>query len=584
MTSNRHNHVDVNLTTLQRRVRVALGQEPGDLLLAGGQVVNVFTLSVAPANVIIADGWIAGVGPYDWPARERIDLAGAAVLPGLIEAHIHVESSLLTPAELARLIVPHGTTTLIADPHEVGNVQGIAGIDLLLRASEGLPLDFFFMAPSCVPAIHWDDSGAKLGPDAVRELLTRPRVLGLAEVMDFPAVLHGSAPVLEKVRAAHERQRAVDGHAPALAGRDLLAYVAAGIRSDHESTTIEEAKAKAALGMLLQIREGSAGRNLDTFLPLLAGDELGDWCLCSDDIHPEDIRRLGHLEASLRRVVAAGCPAAKAVRHTTLLPARHYGLTDRGAVAPGYRADLLVVDNLRNFTPQLVLHHGQLVARDGQYLANVQPPSLPVINTVHLAPIDESAFRLSLSSDSFPVIRLVPGQLVTLCEPQTVACQDGVWTFDRSRDVVLAASIERHHATGRVGLGLVAGFGLRRGALGSSVAHDAHNLIVAGTNSRDLLACVRALQETGGGFVVVADGDIQARLPLPLWGLLATDSLETVCHRLQDLHHAARALGCPLDSPFGALSFLALPVIPALRVTDQGLFDVTKMEFVQSGP
>jgi len=572
----------VSLEALQRRIRVARGEEPGDRLLTGGRVVNVFTGQVQTANVVIADGWIAGVGPYDWKARETIALQGRAVMPGLIDSHMHLESTLLTPAELARLIVPRGTTATISDSHEVGNVLGVPGIELLIAASEGLPFDLFFVASSCVPAARWEDAGAVLGPDEVRRLLDHPRVLGLAEMMDVPAILRGDAWALEKVRAALACGRAVDGHAPAMSGRDLMAYIAAGIRSDHESGTVEEARAKAAWGMLVQVREGSIARNLDTLLPLLVAGELGDdWTLVTDDILPVDLRKHGHLDALLRRVVAAGVPAAVAVRHASLTPARHYGLADRGAVAPGYRADLVVVDDLRDFHVHLVLKNGRLVAREGTFIADLPVPSIPCANTIHLAPLDESAFRLPLSGPSCPVIRIQPGSLVTRRETQTVQRADGEWRWEPVRDVLLIASIERHKALGRVGLGLVAGFGFQRaGALGSSVAHDSHNLILAGTNPRDLLVCARALAECGGGFVVASGGAIRARLPLPLAGLLSLENEETVCRQLEEVESASRALGCNVPCPFGILSFLALSVIPELRITDQGLWDVVGQTFL----
>jgi len=570
-----------DLHLLQRRIRVARGLEPADLLLTGGQVVNVFTQRVEPAEIVVADGWIAGVGPQLGPAHHTIALAGRAVLPGLIDPHMHLESTLLIPAELARLIVPHGTTTMISDSHEVGNVLGVFGLDLLLSASRGLPLDILFMAPACVPATTGEDAGAVLGPPEVRALLTRPRILGLAEVMDVPAVLAGDPGILEKLRAALDRDRVVDGHAPALAGRDLMAYAAVGIRSDHEATTAEEGRARAALGLLVQVREGSIARNLDAILPALAAGELGDnWCLVTDDIFADELRHQGHLDGLLRRVVAGGVPPACAVRHATLVPARHYGLTDRGAVAPGYRADLVVVEDLRAFRPHLVLKAGQIVARDGQYLAEGSPSRLDTANTVRLAPLDESAFRLPLGEEICPVIRVVPDQVVTRREAQPVRRVDGCWSFDRARDLVLIASLERHRATGRIGLGLVGGLGVRAGALGSSVAHDSHNLIVAGAAARDMLACIRWLAESGGGFVVASEGEVRARLPLPFAGLLSLDGADAVCDQLEEVNQAARALGCGLASPFGTLSFLALPVIPEIRITDRGLFDVLAQQLI----
>lgn len=571
-----------DVARLQRRVRVALGLEPGDLLLRGGLVVNVFTGHVEAANVVVSDGWIAGVGPYEWHASETLPVEGRCILPGLLEAHMHVESTLLTPPELARLLAPHGTTTVIADPHEIGNVLGIPGIEMLLSASDGLPVDFFYMASSCVPCTAWEHAGAILGPADVERLLALPRILGLAEVMDFPAVLNADASMLGKVTAALRRGVAIDGHAPHLTGQRLVAYAAAGVTSDHESTTVEEALQKAALGMLVQVREGSAEHNLDTLLPLLVENRLGDWCLCSDDIHPDDLVARGHLDGLLRRVVAAGVPAARAIRHATLIPARHYGLHHRGAVAPSYRADLLVVDDLRQFHPQIVVKDGRIVARDGRCLPFHAANPIQPTNTVHLGPLSEASFELSLHSDDCPVIGLVPGQIVTRRETRTVHRESGRWAFDPNRDVLLVACVERHRATGAVGLGLVSGFGLRRrGALASSVGHDSHNVIVAGTDARDMLACVRKLAQTGGGWAVAVDGEVQACLPLPVAGLMSTEPVDVVCRGLDELHRVTRYLGCEMQYPFGNLSFLALPVIPELRITDQGLFDVSAQQFVR---
>jgi adenine deaminase len=574
-----------DLPALKRRVRVAQGLEPGDLVLTGGHIVNVFTQRIEPANIVIADGWIAGVGAFDWTAHESIDVTGKTVMPGFIDSHMHLESTLLTPAELARMIVPHGTTAIISDSHEIGNVLGIPGIDIIRSASAGLPLDLFLTASSCVPATDWEHAGAVLGPAEVRELLLRPGILGLAEVMDIPAVLAGSDSVLEKIRASLNLGRVLDGHGPGLVGRVLQAYASTGIRSDHESSTADEARAKAALGMLVQIREGSTARNLDAILPALAAGDLGDfWSLVTDDVFPTDLRDHGHIDGLLRRVVAGGVSPAAAVRHATLIPARHYGLSDRGAVAPGYRADLVIADDPRECRPTMVLKNGKVVAKNGAYVADVAPQRIEAVNTVHLAPLSEAAFALRLASADVPVIRTIPDQLITRREPQTVGLENGNWKFDAERDVALVASIERHKATGLMGLGLVSGFNLRRhGALGSSVAHDSHNLIVLGTNPRDMLACVRALEEMGGGFVAAADGAIQATLPLAVAGLISTAHADFVCRQLEQVNSAARSLGCQLNAPFGALSFLALPVIPELRITDQGLFDVVRQEFIKLG-
>jgi adenine deaminase len=565
-----------------RRIRVALDREPGDLLITGGQVVNVFNRRVEPGDVVIADDRIAGVGCYSWHAKETIDATGLVLMPGLIDAHMHLESTLLLPSELASLIVPMGTTAVISDSHELANVLGGPGIEMVAAASKGMSLDMFFMASSCVPATAWEDSGAALGVAEVRQLLRRPKILGLAEVMDIPAVLAGEAEVLEKVQSALSVGAVVDGHAAGLAARELIAYAAAGIRSDHESTTVEEARARAALGMLVQVREGSSAQNLDTILPLLANGELDEsWCLVTDDVFPSDVRRRGHLDGLLRRLVEGGVPAAVAIRHASYVPARHYGLSDRGALAPGWRADIVLVEDLHNFHVHMVIKDGRVAARDGRLLEQGTAGLLEYANTIRLPELTEAMLGLRLSDENCPVIEIVPDQIVTRRGVRSVRRQDGYWCFDPERDVLLITSIERHRASGRIGLGLVSGFGLTSdGALGSSVAHDSHNLIIAGTNAADMLICAKVLAEHGGGFVVVARGEVAAVVPLPVAGLLSGESALTVCRQLDEVNRAARVLGCPLEAPFGTLSFLALPVIPELRITTRGVFDVTKQEFV----
>jgi adenine deaminase len=565
-----------------RRIRVAQGHEPGDLLVTGGQVVNVFNRRVEPADLVIADGRIAGVGCYSWQAKETISASGLVLMPGLIDAHMHLESTLLTPWELARLIVPMGTTAVISDSHEVANVLGASGIQMLEDAGKGLALDMFFMASSCVPATAWEDNGAALGPEDVRRLLSSPRVLGLAEVMDIPAVLAAAPEILEKMQVAISAGAPVDGHAAGLAARELIAYVAAGIRSDHESTTVEEARARAALGMLVQVREGSSAQNLDTLIPLLASGELDEsWCLVTDDIFPTDLLRNGHLDGLLRRVVKGGVSPAVAVRHASYVPARHYGLLDRGSLAPGCLADVVLVEDLESFRVHSVIKDGRVVARGGRCVEQGPVRSFNHSNTIHLPSLSEATFSLSLANENCSVIEIVPDQIVTRRSVRSVRRLAGRWAFDPERDVLLIASIERHKASGRIGLGLVSGFGLTRdGALGSSVAHDSHNLIIAGTNAADMLMCAQVLAEHGGGFVAVALGAVQAVLPLPVAGLLSLESALTVCGELDEINRVARALGCPLEAPFGTLSFLALPVIPELRITTQGVFDVGTQEFI----
>ncbi|MCP3904659.1 MAG: adenine deaminase [Planctomycetes bacterium] len=568
---------------LRRRVRVARGEEPADLLIAGGRIVNVFTGAVEPGNVSIVDGWIAAVGSGTPEARATVDAAGGVVCPGLIDAHMHIESTLLTPGAFARLVAPRGTSAVIADPHEIGNVLGVPGVELMLAASEGLPVDCFFMAPSCVPASPFENSGADLEAEDLARLMDHERVLGLGEMMNFPGVLGADEHVLAKIAVTHALGRVADGHAPGVLGGDLVAYASAGIRSDHECTTAEEARQRAALGMLVQVREGSMARNLDALLPVIR-DEPVEWCLCTDDIHPADLIRDGHLDFLLRRVVAGGVPGPTAVRHASLVPARHYGLRDRGAVTPGYRADLVIFDDLERFGARVVVKDGVVVARDGACVDETPPPSVDVENTVHLASLSESSFKLAIAGEQ-PVIGIVPDQIVTRHERRaaaTVSTSDGLWSFDSQDDLALVACVQRHEPREAVGVGLVRGFGFaRHGAIGSSVGHDAHNLVIAGTNPRDMLRCAQRLGEIGGGFVAARDGAVSGELALPFGGLMSTLPAEEVVAAEQAVNAAAADLGCELHSPFGTLSFLPLTVIPELRITDEGVFDVNTFALLE---
>ena len=492
----------------------------------------------------------------------------------------------MTPAELARLIVPMGTTAVISDSHEIGNVLGVRGDRHAGRGQRGA---------AARPVLHGvvvragDALGRRRrrrsGPAEVRELLARPRVLGLAEVMDIPAVLGGRARRAREGRRRRWRPgRVVDGHAAGLSGRELIAYAAAGIRSDHESTTVEEARAKAALGMLVQVREGSSAQNLDALLPLLAGGELDDsWCLVTDDIFPNDLRRHGHIDGLLRRVVAGGVAPAVAVRHASYVPARHYGLVDRGAVAPGYRADLVAGRRpARTSASDTVIKDGRVVARDGRCLDHGPAPRLDHENTVHLPPLDESAFRLPLAGETCPVIEIVPDQIVTrrdVAERAPGRRRTGRST--RSATSLLIASIERHRASGRIGLGLVSGFGLTRdGALGlvgrARFAQPDHRRDQSPRHARLRPGAGRARRRFRRR---LRAGQVRAMLPLPVAGLLSLEDADTVCRQLDEVNRAARALGCPLEAPFGTLSFLALPVIPELRITTQGVFDVREQQF-----
>ena len=554
------------MSDLGRRLAVARGDEPADIVITGGSVLSVFTREWLRADVAIADGWIAGVGDYE--GRETIDATGMWVAPGLIDAHVHIESSRLLPDEFARLLLPHGTTTVVADPHEIANVLGTDGVHWLLDATEGLPLDVFFMASSCVPASIFESPRRALTPGDLEGLLRRRRVLGLAEMMNFPGVIGGADTELEKLGLAGASH--VDGHAPGVLGPALQAYAAAGIRSDHEATTLEEGRQRLRAGMWVLIREASGARNLAALLPLVAEFGPHRLAFCTDDRDPDHIVSEGHLNAMVRAAVAAGVDPAAALVMATHGPATWHGLADRGAVAPGYRADLLLLPDLREFRPAAVLKGGRPVA---EFPAATVPDW--VRNTVHVKGLTSGDLRVAWNGGGdMRVIGVLPGQIVTEALRERPHVVDGAVLADPDRDLVKIAVIERHLGTGRIGIGFVRGLGLRRGAIASTVAHDAHNIVVAGVDDDDMVRAARRLGELGGGMVAVHDRGVRAELALPVAGLMSAAPADDVVARSRALGEAARALGCTLDAPFHSLGFLALSVIPALKITDHGLIDV----------
>jgi len=560
---------------LARRLRVARGEAPADLVLAGGQVADLYRGCWQKIDVALFDGIIAGLGDYDGP---RMEVRGSYILPGLIDGHLHPESSMLTPRELARALLPLGTTTVVADPHEIANVWGTAGLDYLLAASRGLPLDFFFMLPSCVPASPLESAGAVLTADLLAAYRRRPRVLGLAEVMNFPGVVSGEAGLLRKL--ALFPRGPVDGHAPLLSGKALSAYRLAGIGSDHECTQLDEAREKLSLGFYLMLREGSLAKNLQDLLPAVTAASLRRVMLVTDDCHPEDLLK-GHLNALLKKAVSLGCDPLQAVTMATLNPAEYFRLGDRGGLAPGLKADLLVVGDLQGFQVQKVFKNGRLVADGGELLADLTSQEAAVPATpfrVREFPLEALSPRAA--GDLVKVIGLIPGQLLTEKRVLPAPVKGGRLAADPGRDLLKLAVVERHHGSGNLGLGLVQGFGMRRGALASSVAHDSHNIVVVGALESDMLLAVRRLTTLGGGLVVVAAGQVLAELPLPIAGLMSPRPLEEVAAAYSRLKTAYRGLGGVLPDPFMALSFLALPVIPELKLTDLGLVDVHRFRVV----
>ena len=566
----------LDLERLQRRLRAARGETEVDLVIGGGLVGNVYTGEWLQQDIALYDGIIVGMGDYPGP---RVEMPGHYVLPGFIDGHTHLESSMLTPRELARTLVPLGTTTIVADPHEIVNVWGTRGLDYLLAASQELPLDIFFMLPSCVPASPLGTSGGSLEAADLSFYCPHPRVLGLAEVMNFPGVVAGEAHLLEKI-ALYPRGP-VDGHAPLLSGKALNAYRLAGIGSDHECTELAEAQEKLRLGFALMIREGSLAKNLTDLLPAVNTSTLGRSLLVTDDCHPEDLMQRGHLDHLLRQAVSLGLDPLSAITMVTLNPAGYFGLKDRGALAPGLAADLVVLQDLKEFRVEKVWKRGRLVAEDGRLLPEVELADTPVpFTALQVGPLNAEVFSPPVTDDLVKVIGLIPGQLLTNKLVLPTPVRNGRLGTDVERDLLKLVVVERHHRSGRVGLGLVQGFNLKKGALASTVAHDSHNLVILGVNETDMLAAARHLMELGGGLAVVAEGRVLADLPLPVAGLLSPAPLEEVAQAHGRLREAYRSLGGTLADPFMALSFLSLEVIPALKLTDLGLVDVTRFEVV----
>ena len=562
-------------------ISVSRGEKPAELLLANARIVNVFNGRVEKGNVAIAAGRIAGVGDYH-RAKEVLDLEGKFLLPGLIDGHVHLESSLLHPAEYARAVVPRGVLGVITDLHEIANVCGLEGIRWVLACAEKLPLDVFVMAPSCVPATNLETSGAEIGLAELETMLGWPQVIGLGEVMNYPGVVRGESKLLGKVRLF--RGRPIDGHAPGLRGEDLNAYLAAGVLSDHECTSLEEAQEKLSRGMWLMIREGSSEKNLETLLPLVDDQTYGRCLFVVDDRSCADLLQDGDVDGVVRKAIKLGLDPVRAIRLATLNPAEYFRLAHLGAVAPGYWANLMVVDDLFNLVAELVFYRGGLVAREGQPI--FEEPEIEagpeVSQTVRVKPFDIEALRIPARGEAFPVIEVIPGQILTRRRDERAREVDGFIEPDLERDVLKLVVVERHKATGHIGRGLVRGFGLKRGALASSVAHDSHNLVAVGVDDRDIFLAIKELEKLQGGLVVVAGGRVISSLPLPIAGLLSNEPLKTVVERLGRLEQAASDLGCSLPSPFSILSFLALPVIPELRLTDRGLVDVTSFKLLES--
>jgi adenine deaminase len=562
------------LTVIDARwMAAARGDEPADLVLVGGRVLSVFTKEWLDVDVAIVDGRVVGLGRYD--GRERIDVSGAYLVPGFIDAHMHIESSKLMVDEFSRAVLAHGTTAVIADPHEIANVLGTEGIEWLLDCCDGLPLDVFIMASSCVPASQFESPRRPFSTGDIEALLRRPRVIGIAEMMNFPGVIAGQDSELAKLSTGLTDH--VDGHAPGVRGPALNAYLAAGIGSDHESTTFEEALEKRRLGMWVMLREASIARNLRDLLPLVKRYGTERCMFCTDDREPDFIVEEGHINQMVRVAVEEGISPEDAVIMATLNPATYHRLWRLGAIAPGYQADILVLDDLRSFKPRQVLKRGV-----PPRAVKLEVPAW-VRQTVNVAPLDADSFRIPAGPKKVRVIRIIPSQLLTGADVVEPSVNDGWVVADPARDLVKIAVVERHHATGRIGLGLATNLGLKRGAFASTVAHDAHNIVVLGVDDQDMEACVTRLAEIGGGVVIADGGRVVEELSLPVAGLMSDRPLAEVHDRMRSMEHRLATMGVTMAAPFMTLSFLALSVIPELKITDRGLVDVARFELVPLG-
>ncbi len=559
-------------TQTSELIKVAAGEIPADLLLTDARIVNVYTGRVIPGNIAIYNGHIAGIG--DYLATKTVSLGNRYVAPGFIDAHVHIESAMAGVTGFVRGILPHGTTTVVADPHEIANVSGMDGVAYMLTAAENQPMNIFFMLPSCVPATPMETSGAMLDADTLIPLLTHEKILGLGEMMNYPGVIGGAGDVIKKIETTSRYGKIVDGHAPGLGGKNLAAYISAGISSDHECISAEEALEKLAAGMFIMIREGTGAKNLSDLVPIITPytDPFLMWC--TDDRHTQEIATGGHINSLLRKAVAAGVDPMIALRMATINPARYFGLSRLGAIAPGKEADIVVLSDMETFRVEKVYTSGRLVAENGSMLAGVTS-SIPVSypNTMHVD-IRGLDFSIPAKGRRARVIELVPGQIVTKCRLMDVKSENGRVVSDPAQDILKLVVVERHKASGRVGKGLVSGFGLKSGAIASSVAHDSHNIICVGADDADMMVAVKTVVEMGGGLVVVSAGKIEASLSLPIAGLMADEDIDTIRQKTLLLNNAARTLGMRVEDPFMILSFLALPVIPEIRLTDLGLFDV----------
>lgn len=557
---------------LDEIIKSAMGETEADILLTNARIIDVFSGKIVSGNIAIACGYIVGFGSY--PAKKVMDMENRFVSPGFIDAHVHIESSMTCITEFARAIIPFGTTTVVADPHEIANVLGADGINYMLKSSRQQPMNIYFTLSSCVPATDMETSGARLGADDLSPFIDNDRIVALAEMMNYPGVIHRDPEVLRKIEMAKAHGKPVDGHAPGLTGKDLYAYIAAGISSDHECTTAEEAKEKLNAGMHVMIREGTAAKNLLSLIPIVNERSSSRIMWCTDDRHPHDILEKGHIDSMVRRAIHAGIDPLIAIQMATINPANYFGISDIGAIGPGRRADLVVFSDLHNPCIEEVYCGGVLVAQKGKITPETKKPNPAAFQPSMNVGNKEIDFSIPAQAKRLRVIDIIPNQVITNQSIVEAVVSGNEVVSDVSRDILKIAVVERHTGSGNIGKGFVSGFGLKKGALSSSVAHDSHNIIVVGTNDKDMKTAVEAVVKMGGGLAASCDSKICATLPLPIAGLMSQEPVYAVREKLDKLLEVARGFGTTLNDPFMTLSFLALPVIPELKITDKGLVDV----------
>lgn len=562
----------------QRIINVARGLEKADLVIKNANIINVLSEEIHKGDIAIADGIIAGVGE-DYHGEKEIDVNGAYVSPSFIDGHVHLESAMVMPEEFVKVVLPAGTTTVIIDPHEISNVFGLHGISFMHEAVKNLPMDVYTMLPSCVPATPFETSGFDLNSYDLSLLIDKPWVLGIAEMMNYTGVLNLDKNIMAKLELAKSKDKRIDGHAPYLKGKDLCAYIASGVKSDHECTTPEEAVEKLRLGMYVMIREGTAAKDLEALIPVLKNNNTRKCIFVTDDRHPSDLKE--HINGMVRRAVEAGVDPIKAVQVASLNTAEYFGLKNLGAVAPGYKADLLILPDLKTFKPSVVIKNGGIAAENGRLKTEIgMSEPLSYRGSVNVRWIVKEDFQIHAKSDTVRAIEIVPEQLITKSVKSKIKIENENAISNIDTDTLKICVIERHRATGNIGKGFVKGFNLKSGAIASTVAHDSHNMIVIGTNDFDMYTAAVALIKSQGGKVVVKDGEILSQLPLPIAGLMSDKSFDYVVQKTGELNSAAHSIGCTLEDPFMTMGFLSLPVIPELKITDKGVFDTDIFDFV----